>query len=665
MVSGGALLTQLLNGLTVGMVYVLLAAGLSIIFGVMDVINFAHGEFYALGAYFAVSIVGVLGGAGVGFWVALVAAPVIVGVVGGFVERITIRPLYGRNPLYHILLTFGLVLVFADLIELAWGTQPQAFSVPPSLAGTIGVAGFEYSLYNYFVILAGGVIALATWYALTETRVGIIIRGGAQDRGMVRALGIDIDRYYTLVFAFGCVLAAFAGIVLGAKQQVAPGMGNDIIIAAFVVVVLGGLGSFRGAVLGGLLIGIVQTVTQTYVPALSGVTVYVLMLGVLLFKPQGLFGNPEWQNHGDEGGDLLTGGGDGFLDDRTRRLVGAGVVALLFLAPFGIGVLYSSYLPNSLILNILVWALFALSLDFVMGYAGLVSLGHVLFYGIGAYATVMMAIYVTPVFWVGLLAGILLSLAIAWVVGHLSIRVSGVYFSMITLGFAQLAFKGISKFQETGGTDGLYTGYDATYGFGIGEVGQVNLLGDIELFYFVVLALVVGSYLLARQMMRAPFGSVLQAIRESEDRAEFLGYDTTAYKRRAFMISGGLAGLAGGLATINSFGVGPSFLFWLKSGEVIVMTLLGGMGTLYGPMLGAGAFLGLKEILLVGGETVGGPVGHLLEQWQGILGTIFVVFVIYVPEGLVSLPDTLRARFTAGGGGGGESTSEPDVEVSD
>ena len=666
MVSGGALLTQLLNGLTVGMVYVLLAAGLSIIFGVMDVINFAHGEFYALGAYFAVSIVGVLGGAGVGFWVALVAAPVIVGVVGGFVERITIRPLYGRNPLYHILLTFGLVLVFADLIELAWGTQPQAFGVPPSLAGTIGVAGFEYSLYNYFVIAVGAGIALATWYALTETRVGIIIRGGAQDRGMVRALGIDIDRYYTLVFAFGCVLAAFGGIVLGAKQQVAPGMGNDIIIAAFVVVVLGGLGSFRGAVLGGLLIGIVQTVTQTYVPALSGVTVYILMLGVLLFKPQGLFGNPEWQNHGDEGGDLLTGGGDGFLDDRTRRLVGAGVVAVLFLAPFGIGVLYSSYLPNSLILNILVWALFALSLDFVMGYAGLVSLGHVLFYGIGAYATVMMAIYITPVFWVGLLAGILLSLSIAWVVGHLSIRVSGVYFSMITLGFAQLAFKGISKFQETGGTDGLYTGYDATYGFGIGEVGQVNLLGDIELFYFVVLALVVGSYLLARQMMRAPFGSVLQAIRESEDRAEFLGYDTTAYKRRAFMISGGLAGLAGGLATINSFGVGPSFLFWLKSGEVIVMTLLGGMGTLYGPMIGAGAFLGLKEVLLVGGETIGGPVGHLLEQWQGILGTIFVVFVIYVPEGLVSLPDTLRARFATGGGGGGESASEStDVEVSD
>jgi branched-chain amino acid transport system permease protein len=664
MVSGGALLTQVLNGLSVGMVYVLLAAGLSIIFGVMDVINFAHGEFYALGAYLAVGVAAAFAGVGGAFWIALVAAPLVVGVVGGFVERITIRPLYGRNPLYHILLTFGLVLVIADGIELIWGTQPKSLAKPELLAGPITVAGFQYSLYNYFVILAGGVVALATWLALTETRVGIIIRGGAQDRGMVRNLGIDIDRYYTLVFAFGCMLAAFAGIVLGAKQEVALTMGNQIIIPAFVVVVLGGLGSFRGAVVGGLGIGIVQTFTQTYVPTLSGVIVYLLMVGILLLKPQGLFGNPEWQNHGGEEGDLLTGGGEGLMDTKTRKYLAAGVVVVLALVPLGTGVLYSSYMANSLVLNILVWALFALSLDFVMGYAGLVSLGHVLFYGVGAYATVMVTLYLSPIFWVGLAVGILLSLAIAWFVGYLSIRVSGVYFAMITLGFAQLAYNAVTKFDSTGGSDGLYTGYDPMYGLGIGEVGQVNLLGDIELFYYVVLALVVVSYLVARQMMRAPFGSVLQAIRESEDRAEFLGYDTVAYKRRAFMVSGGLAGLAGGLATINSFGVGPSFLFWLKSGEVIVMTLLGGMGTLYGPMFGAGAFLGLKEILLTLGEGTPGLLGEVLTQWQGILGVIFVVFVIYVPEGLVSLPATLRARFGAGGGGGGE-TADAEPEVSD
>mgnify|MGYP000034628244 CR=1 FL=1 len=667
MVTGGTLLTQLLNGVSVGMVYVLLAAGLSIIFGVMDVINFAHGEFYALGAYLAVGIAAALGGVTGGFWIALVTAPLIVGVLGGLTERVTIRPLYGRNPLYHILLTFGLVLVIADGIEIIWGTQPKNFAPPALLSGPITIAGFQYSLYNYFVIAVGGLIALGTWLALTESRVGIIIRGGAQDRGMVRNLGIDIDRYYTLVFAFGCVLAAFAGIVLGAKQEVALGMGNAIIIPAFVVVVLGGLGSFRGAVVGGLGIGIVQTLTQTYVPALTGVIVYLLMVGILLVKPQGLFGNPEWQNQGGEEGDLLTGGGGGILDSTTRRYLAAALVGVLALVPLGIGVVYSSYLPNSLVLNVLVWALFALSLDFVMGYAGLVSLGHVLFYGVGAYVTVMMTLYVTPVFWVGLLAGVVLALAVAWFVGYLSIRVSGVYFAMITLGFAQLAFNLVTKFDITGGSDGLYTGYDPTYGLGLGEVGQFSLLGDIQLFYYVVLALIVGSYLIARQMMRAPFGSVLQAIRESEDRAEFLGYDTVAYKRRAFMVSGGLAGLAGGLATINSFGVGPSFLFWLKSGEVIVMTLLGGMGTLYGPMIGAGAFLGLKEILLTFGESTPGLAGEVLSQWQGILGIIFVVFVIYVPEGLVSLPETLQARFGAGGGGGGsEPAAEPtEPEVGD
>lgn len=663
----GAFFTQLLNGVTVGMVYVLLAAGLSIIFGVMDVINFAHGEFYALGAYFAVAIAGALGGAGFGFWAALIIAPLLVGVVGGAIERLTVRPLYGRNPLYHILLTFGLVLVIGDLIEFVWGTTPQAFDPPSSLAGTLTLAGFEYSLYNYFVIVAGAVIALGTWYALTETRVGIIIRGGAQDRGMMRALGIDIDRYYTLVFAFGCVLAAVGGIILGAKQTVAPGMGASIIIPAFVVVVLGGLGSFRGAVIGGLIIGIVQTLARAYVASLTGIVVYLLLIGILLIRPQGLFGDPEWQTSDSEDGDLLTSSGSTMFDSRLKRLLGVALVVVLAAAPLGIGVLYSSYLPNGLLLTIFVWALFALSLDFVMGYAGLVSLGHVLFYGIGAYTTVLTVMHVTSVFWIALLIGITVSLAIAWFVGYLSIRVSGVYFAMITLGFAQLFYNLVFKFDFTGGSDGIYTAYNPTYGFGLGEVGQVALLGEIQLFYYVVLGLVIVSYLFARRIMTAPFGSVLQSIRESEDRSKFLGYDTTAYKRRAFMISGGLAGLAGGIATINSFGVGPSFLYWLKSGEVIVMTILGGMGTLYGPMIGAGVYLGLKEVLVILAETFTGTVSTFFEQWQGILGVIFILFVIYVPEGLVSLPAVVARRFNSPSSDVTPDTSDEtsDREVSD
>ncbi len=672
----GALLEQLLNGLTIGAVYVLLAAGLSIIFGVMDVINFAHGEFFALGAYLAFAIVAVGTGGGM-FWIALLVAPLLVALLAAVIERGTIRPLYGRNPLYHILLTFGLVLIFKDTISFIWGDNPQRFAQPPVLRGPIDLLGFSYSKYSFFVIAVGVVMAVGTWLLLNRTRFGLVVRAGAQDREMVRHLGIDIDRYYTLVFAFGAFLAALAGIVLGAKQSVNPGMGNSVIIPAFVIVVLGGLGSFRGAVFGGFAVGIIETFFRsppfgldTVLPNIGGLVVFLLMIAVLLVRPQGLFGNPEWESS-ESSGELLTGGGGGVLDDRTRFRLGALVVGLLALAPLGIGVLYTSYEVNSLLLTALVWALFALSLDFVMGYAGLVSLGHVLFFGLGAYGTVLTVENGMPSVFVALGVGIAVAALVAWGVGHLSIRVSGVYFSMITLGFAELFFQLVQKAEFTGGSDGLFSGFDPVYGImGGPEVGDVALFGDIELFYYFVLALVVGSYLFARRMMNAPFGGVLQGIRESEERASFVGYDVTAYKRQAFVVSGALAGLAGGLSAIHTGGVAPSFLAWIKSGEVIVMTILGGMGTLYGPMIGAGAFIGLRELLLnlatglQGVELLGLNIGLLFEQWQGILGLVFVVFVIFVPEGLVSIPGLLARQTKQEAGGGPEPVTDPDSEVS-
>ena len=630
------LLEQLLNGLTIGIVYVLIAAGLSIIFGVMDVINFAHGELFALGAYFAIAIAAPFGVAG--FWVALVAAPLLVGVVGMVIERYTVRPLYDRNPLYHILLTFGLVLILNDLITLIWDKQAKLFAPPQMLGQPITLFGFDYSLYNYFMIVFGALLAAGTWWALRNTSFGLIVRAGAQDRGMVRNLGIDIDKYYTLVFGFGAALAGAAGVVLGAYQNVNPAMGGDVIIPAFVIVVIGGLGSFRGAVIGGLSVGIIQSLGRTYVPELEGLVVYLLMIAVLLVRPQGLFGNPEWQSEGDEEGELLAGKRGGVLSDRLRSRLGVGLLALLVLAPLGSGILYSPYVVT-LLSEVLVWALFALSLDFVMGYTGLVSLGHAMFYGLGAYAAILGLMYVSPSVFVALGLAIVLSAALAWVVGHLSIRVSGVYFAMITLGFAQLLYNLTFKLEITGGSDGLF-GADALFGFGgIGvslfdlelAIGPVEF-GSNELYYYFMLAMVVGSYLLARQFMRAPFGSVLQSIRESEDRASFVGYDVTAYKRRAFVVSGALAGLAGGLYAVGEGFVAPSLLHWLRSGEVIVMTVLGGMGTLYGPMIGAGVFVGFSDSL-----------SSYFEQWRMILGAIFVFFVIFVPRGLVSLPATIAA----------------------
>jgi branched-chain amino acid transport system permease protein len=280
-----------------------------------------------------------------------------------------------------------------------------------------------------------------------------------------------------------------------------------------------------------------------------------------------------------------------------------------------------------------------------MGYAGLVSLGHALFYGSGAYAAMLALIHLSPSAFVALGVAVVVCGIVAWAIGYLSIRVSGVYFAMITLAFAQLFYNAVFKFDWTGGGDGLF-GADVVYGLGsfaveLDELEEsVPLLSDDALFYYFLLVVVVGSYLLARRIMRAPFGSVLQSIRESERRTEFVGYDVTAYKRRAFVVSGALAGLSGGLFAVHNAYVAPSLLHWINSGEVIVMTVLGGMGTLYGPMVGAGVYIGFEDLL-----------SSYTDQWQLVLGTIFVAFVIFLPRGLVSFPDQLVGARTRSGVG--------------
>ncbi|WP_440764086.1 ABC transporter permease [Natronorubrum sp. DTA7] len=647
----GSLSQALFDGLTIGVVYVLLAAGLSVIFGVMHVINFAHGELFALGAYFALALVVPFGGTA--FFVALFVAPLLVGIVGVAIERYTVRPLYGRNPLYHILLTFGLVLVINDLIYLVWGPGSVSLPVPTIITGTIDILGINASVYNTFIIVFGGAMALAVWAMLEYTKYGLIIRAGSQDRQMVRNLGIDIDRYYSLVFGMGAALAAFAGIILGGYQTVSPEMGMSVIIPAFVIVVLGGLGSFKGAVVGGLAVGIIQTLLRYYAPIFEGLVIFLLMIAVLLFRPRGLFG----VETEEEGGDLLTGTDGGLLTNRTRKRLGIAMVALLALVPLGAGTFYSAYAVTFMI-EIIIWGLFALSLDFVMGYTGLVSLGHALFYGLGAYAVAITLLHVSQSAFVAIGLAIVISAAIAWFVGFLSIRVGGVYFAMITLAFAELFYNMLYRdpFGLTGGSEGQF-GLSTYYGLaGMGIelhdigifVGPVALTGR-SLFYYIALGALVGSFLLTRRMLNSPFGSVLKSIRENEQRATFIGYETTIYKRRAFVISGALAGLAGGLFTLNSGYATPSFAYWLHSGEVIVMVILGGMGTLYGPIIGAGVFFGLEEILT-----------GFTARWRLVLGTIFVLFVIFLPRGLVSLPAQLAPYVWGGSGPGSETEPAPD-----
>lgn len=281
-----ALLAQLFTGLVLGGILVLLAIGLSLIFGLMTVVNFAHGSLYMLGAYFGVFLLGLTKS----FWVALVLAPLMAGVVGLLVERFLIRRLYGRGPDDPLLLTFGLSLVLVEAVKLVWGRIGLTLDPPRALSEAVNLGFMNFPVYRLFVMAVTGAVLLGLWLFLEKTNVGLIVRAGSRDALMVRALGIDLGRIWLLVFGLGVALAGFAGILAGPMRGVYAEMGVEIIIDCFVVVVVGGMGSLLGAVVAGLLIGEVVSLTTFFAPKLTEIVVFLVMGVVLLVRPSGLFG---------------------------------------------------------------------------------------------------------------------------------------------------------------------------------------------------------------------------------------------------------------------------------------------------------------------------------------------------------------------------------------
>ena len=277
---------QLFTGVALGAIYVLLAIGLSLIFGMLTVVNFAHGAFYMLGAYIGVSLLA----AGGNFWLCLVAVPLIVGTVGLAVERFLIRPLYGRGIDYPLLLTFGLSYVIVELVRIAFGRTGYPFDTPELLQGAVDLGIGFFPLYRLFVIGATALIILGLWLFLERTSLGLIIRAGARDPQIVRVLGVNVSRVWLVVFGIGTGTAALAGLLAAPLQGVIPEMGGPILAEAFVVTVVGGMGSILGAVLAGLLVGIVVSFTSLFVPEMAKVSIFALMAVVLLLRPQGFFG---------------------------------------------------------------------------------------------------------------------------------------------------------------------------------------------------------------------------------------------------------------------------------------------------------------------------------------------------------------------------------------
>ena len=284
------MLQQAFNGLVGGAFYALLALGLSVIFGMLGVVNFAHGAFYMLGAFGAFIALDSLG---VNFWLALPLVPVVLGALGVVLERLFIRRLAPLDPLYNFLFTFGLALILQDLVKRRYGVQSQPYPRPDALGGSIDLGLFTYPAYQVFVLAVSVLVCAAVWVVLTRTRVGMIVRAATEKPELSRALGIDVGRWVTPVFGFGIALAAFAGVLAAPMRAVNPLMGSDLIITVFAVVVIGGLGSVFGSVAAGFAVGLVSALGNYYVPSLSQTLVFILMAAVLLWRPAGLFGREE------------------------------------------------------------------------------------------------------------------------------------------------------------------------------------------------------------------------------------------------------------------------------------------------------------------------------------------------------------------------------------
>ena len=600
---------QFLAGLASAASLFLVACGLSLVFGVTRVVNFAHGSFYMLGAYLAHTLVQLWGAGPLGFWGAVIAAALAVGVFGVVIEVTLLRRLYRSPELLQLVATFAVVLVVQDLALLAWGPEDRIGPRAPGLEGAVIVMGEPVPAYDLFLVGLGPTVLAFVWLLLRRTRWGIRVRAATADRDMADALGVDQKRLFTSVFFLGAVLAGLGGAIQMPREPASLLMDLNIIAEAFVVVVIGGMGSVVGAFVAAVLIAELHAFGIVLVPEITLVLVFLVMAVVLIARPWGLFGRAETESmrplHGMETSPMSRAAGR-----KVWALIGLGLLLLPAIA--------GPYL-ETVMAEVFIFALFAASLRLIIGTAGLVSFGHAAFLGIGAYAAALLTHHAGWPMAASLAAAPLAGAAGGAIIGWFCVRLSGVYLAMLTLAFAQILWSMAFQWDSvTGGDNGL---------LGIWPSGWAS---EPAGFYYMALVACGGAVWLLRRFTDAPFGYTLRAARDNRGRAEAIGIDARHWRWRAFVVAGGAAGLAGGLYAFLKGSVFPDVLSIPLSVDGLVMVLLGGVGAISGPLLGAAAFTGMK--ITLASET---------DFWRLILGTAIIALVLLFPRGLLG---TLRSE---------------------
>ncbi len=617
-----SLLIQTLNGLASASLLFVVALGLSLIFGVTRVVNFAHGSFFMLGAYVAVTFNDWVGGGITGFWGGALLAAVAIAVVGLVVEVLVLRRIYRAPELLQLVATFGIVLIIKDVALAIWGAEDILGPRAPGLEGAVTIFGKSLPVYDLALIVLGPAMLLGVWAILERTRFGLKVRAATEDRDMAAALGIDQAVLFTSVFALGALLAGLAGALALPRQAASLELDLATIADVFVVTVVGGLGSLPGAYAAAVLISVVKAwciglgqvtvagMTLSFAK-LTIVAEFLVMAAVLLVRPWGLFGKEPAEARVAPGAALHLS-----PPDRRHWMIGTGMMAGLLALP-----LLADRYTLVVMTDVAVFAVVAASLSILMGWGGMASFGHAAYFGAGAYGAALAALAGAPLVF-ALVAGLVLAMILAAFYGRLALRADGISLAMLTLAFAQITWAIAFQWDGvTGGSNGL---------IGIWPPELLSSRRGYYLFAVSICALVIaGVWWLAH----SSFGYALRAQRDHRRRALASGLDVERLRWAAFMLSGALAGLAGGIYVFAKGSLSPDVLSIPRSVDALVMLLLGGVETLTGPLVGALVFTWLQDW-----------VARSVAYWQALLGLVIVALCVLFPHGITGTLARWRRR---------------------
>jgi branched-chain amino acid transport system permease protein len=607
---------QFVTGLASASSLFLAACGLSIIFGVTRIVNFAHGAFYMLGAYVGFTLTERFAG-DFGFWGGVVLAALVVAAIGALIEMILLRRLYGAPDLLQLLATFGVTLAVEDLALLTWGPEDLLGRRAPGFKGAISLFGQAFPTYDLLLTALGPLALGLIWLLFRRTRWGVLVRAATQDREMIAALGVNQKWLFTSVFALGVFLAALGGALELPREAVSHTMDLQVITEVLVVVVIGGLGNVLGTFLAAIIVSELNAFGILVFPKISIVLVFVVMAVVLVLRPWGLLGRAE----------AAARAANSLAVARWRPLSSHGrAFVTLALAAVALLPLIAGDYVLIVATEVLIFMLYAASLHLLVGAGGLVSFGHAAYFGLGAYGAALALKQFGLPMEAALVAGPLLGLAGALLFGWFCVRLSGVYFAMLTLAFAQIAWSVAFQWSEvTGGDNGLVGVWPSAWA------------ATPKHFYWLTLALVAIGVASLRIILFSPFGYALRALRDSELRAQTIGLSRHRIQWAAFTIAGAFAALAGALFAFLKGSVFPDNLGIPLSIDGLAMILIGGVGAVSGGLIGAALYKSLSIWV----------ISHT-DYSKLALGLLIVALVAFFPNGLLGALENWRARVGLG-----------------